>query len=101
MRERETKPKTMEQLRDDIDSGRTGEKVPASDPAAAPLGADDEAAGTRTRPGVTPPHAGTAEPPPVRAHSLSSDSKRTGRVALIAGGGVVAAIVLAALVLAG
>jgi hypothetical protein len=35
----------MEQLRADIDSGRTGEKVPGSDPAAAPLGTDDEAAG--------------------------------------------------------
>jgi hypothetical protein len=32
-------------LRDDIDSGRTGDKVPVSDPAAAPLGTDDEAAG--------------------------------------------------------
>ncbi len=37
---------TVEQLRSDIDSGRTGDKVPASDPAAAPLGADEEAAGT-------------------------------------------------------
>jgi hypothetical protein len=37
---------TVEKLRSDIDSGRTGDKVPASDPAAAPLGADEEAAGT-------------------------------------------------------
>jgi hypothetical protein len=37
---------TTERLRDDIDSGRTGDKVRAADPAAAPLGADDEAAGT-------------------------------------------------------
>jgi hypothetical protein len=37
---------TTEQLRDDIDSGRTGEKINWSDPAAVPLGADDEAAGT-------------------------------------------------------
>jgi hypothetical protein len=34
-----------ENLRDDIDQGRTGDKVPFRDPAAAPLGADDEAAG--------------------------------------------------------
>ena len=34
------------QLRDDIDSGRTHDKVAHSDPAAAPLGTDDEAAGT-------------------------------------------------------
>lgn len=33
-------------LRDAIDRGRTGSKVPARDPAAAPLGTDDEAAGT-------------------------------------------------------
>ena len=37
---------TMEQLRDDIDSGRNAEKVAVIDPAAAPLGADEEAAGT-------------------------------------------------------
>lgn len=35
----------VEQLRADIDSGRTGDKVAYPDPAAAPLGADDEAAG--------------------------------------------------------
>ncbi|WP_109109709.1 hypothetical protein [Azospirillum sp. TSO35-2] len=33
-------------LRADIDRGLTGDKVPATDPAAAPLGTDDEAAGT-------------------------------------------------------
>jgi hypothetical protein len=37
---------TIEQLRDDIDHGRTCDKVDALDPAAAPLGADEEAAGT-------------------------------------------------------
>jgi hypothetical protein len=36
---------TTDRLRAEIDSGRTGDKVAASDPAAAPLGADDEAAG--------------------------------------------------------
>lgn len=36
---------TTDQLRADIDSGRTGEKVAYPDPAAAPLGTDDEAAG--------------------------------------------------------
>ena len=35
---------TAEQLRSDIDSGRTGDNAP--DPAAAPLGTDEEAAGT-------------------------------------------------------
>jgi hypothetical protein len=38
--------RNVDQLRNDIDSGRTGDKVPYPDPAAAPLGTDDEAAGT-------------------------------------------------------
>ena len=33
-------------LRADIDAGRTGDKRPGEDPAAAPLGTDEEAAGT-------------------------------------------------------
>ena len=37
---------TTEQLRDDIDQGRTAGKLRAVDPAAAPLGTDEEAAGT-------------------------------------------------------
>jgi hypothetical protein len=37
---------TTEQLRADIDSGRTGSKISKGDPAASPLGTDDEAAGT-------------------------------------------------------
>jgi hypothetical protein len=43
---------TVDQLRSDIDSGRTGDKVPAADPAAAPLGTDEEAAGTPIAPEV-------------------------------------------------
>jgi hypothetical protein len=40
------KGNTTAQLRDDIDHGRTCDKVDAPDPAAAPLGTDEEAAGT-------------------------------------------------------
>ena len=36
---------TVAQLKADIDSGRTGDKVEASDPGLSPLGTDDEAAG--------------------------------------------------------
>ena len=36
---------TTAQLKGDIDSGRTGDKVGVFDPALAPLGTDDEAAG--------------------------------------------------------
>jgi hypothetical protein len=39
-------PSTIERQRDDIDRGATHDKVPGHDPAAAPLGADEEAAGT-------------------------------------------------------
>ncbi|QHQ37371.1 hypothetical protein GO499_10475 [Algicella marina] len=35
----------VDQLRDEIDRGGTGDKVAFLDPAAAPLGTDDEAAG--------------------------------------------------------
>ena len=45
MTERPTPPPTVEKLRDDIDSGRTGDKVDYPDPAAVPLGADAEAGG--------------------------------------------------------
>lgn len=43
---------TFEQLRADIDSGRTGDKVGGFDPAAGPLGADDEAGGATIDPEV-------------------------------------------------
>lgn len=36
--------------RDDIDAGRTGDKVGFPDPAAGPLGTDDEAAGNPISP---------------------------------------------------
>lgn len=39
------RPPTSDQLRHDIDEGLTGDRSAASDPAAAPLGTDEEAAG--------------------------------------------------------
>ncbi|WP_102108276.1 hypothetical protein [Oceaniglobus roseus] len=39
-------PARAAQLRERIDRGGAGDKVSVSDPAAAPLGTDDEAAGT-------------------------------------------------------
>jgi hypothetical protein len=44
--EPDTPIETTEQLRIAIDQGSAGDKVDASDPAAAPLGTDDEAGGT-------------------------------------------------------
>jgi hypothetical protein len=39
-------------LRADIDAGKTGDKAPGEDPAAAPLGTDEEAAGTPIDPAL-------------------------------------------------
>lgn len=41
---------TAQELKGAIDSGRTGDKVTSFDPGAAPLGTDDEAAGTPDTP---------------------------------------------------
>jgi hypothetical protein len=41
---------TLAQLRSDIDSGSTGDKVPVIDPASTPLGTDAEAAGAPPSP---------------------------------------------------
>jgi hypothetical protein len=61
---------TIEQLRNDIDHGRTCDKVDALDPAAAPLGADEEAAGT-------PPDASAIEA--ARTLELSRSCTSTSR----------------------
>lgn len=45
MNETKKKTPTTDQLRIRIDRGETGDKVAGSDPAAAPLGTDDEAGG--------------------------------------------------------
>jgi hypothetical protein len=50
---------TVDQLRADIDHRRTGDKVAGSDPAAAPLGADEEAAGTPVSSHRPQPHGFT------------------------------------------
>ena len=41
---------TTAMLKADIDSGRTGDKVPHYDPGLSPLGTDDEAAGNAPSP---------------------------------------------------
>lgn len=65
-----TRGSTTSQLRDDIDSGRTGDKVDWSDPAAAPLGTDAEAAGT-------PPNRREAGVARVRETTRPGDSVST------------------------
>ena len=44
---------TTAQLKGDIDSGATGDKVGVFDPGLSPLGTDDEAAGTPAQPDAT------------------------------------------------
>ena len=59
-RQRPNGSETAEQLRAEIDSGRTRDKVAASDPATVPLGTDEEAAGTGTRAKPAEPAGGGA-----------------------------------------
>ncbi|HYD31074.1 MAG TPA: hypothetical protein VEB64_09505 [Azospirillaceae bacterium] len=74
-------------LRADIDSGRTGDKIPAIDPAASPLGTDDEAAG-QINPNLAPPHTpptqAAPEIPPGRGAGFSVPASRGLMVALAA-----------------
>ena len=74
---------TLEQLRADIDSGRTGDKVSAPDPAMAPLGTDEEAAGTSPSPAAialtrrletSRPHQ--SKPPTGLGHAWDTDCDR-------------------------
>lgn len=88
---------TTEEIRTAIDSGRTGEKVRDFDPAAAPLGTDDEAAGL-------PPGARrrnmSARPPADHVPANDTGPKKPKRSMLIAFAALVGLIVLAAIVAA-
>jgi hypothetical protein len=50
----DNRPLNSSQQRARIDRGEEGDKVPGFDPAAAPFGTDEEAAGTPTPAGVVP-----------------------------------------------
>lgn len=77
---------TAQELKGLIDSGRTGDKVSFPDPGAAPLGTDDEAAGTPD----TPARVAMAirqelknnwanNPPPVREGNWLASGAESGR----------------------
>lgn len=91
---RRTSSPTVEQLRAAIDSGRTGDKIPVADPAAAPLGADEEAAGTP----LSAERVAAAHASEVRRPSASRTGSRHGAALLV--GFLSAVLLLTALALA-
>ncbi len=88
-------PETVDALREAIDRGLTGDKVAGSDPAAAPLGTDAEAAGTPPTRREIDLAATRILPPPAAA------SWRSWRGAWLAGACAVVALVLILVVLSG
>lgn len=62
---------TSAQLQADIDAGVTGDKVSGFDPAAAPLGTDEEAGGTPPTPEIVA-HARAQEAAPALGQGESS-----------------------------
>jgi hypothetical protein len=63
---------TVDRLRADIDRGRTGDKVAFSDPALAPLGTDEEAAG------AAPSEAAIAQARAMETRHWSSSAESRG-----------------------
>jgi hypothetical protein len=88
---------TVAQLRQDIDSGATGDKVPVLDPATSPLGTDDEAAGAPPPPKLV---AAVRQAERTRPHPPQHPHDRGGTaLGLRLAGGVLLAVALAALAL--
>ncbi|WP_395014857.1 hypothetical protein [Dongia sp.] len=86
-----------EQLREAIDRGATGDKVDFPDPAAAPLGTDDEAAG-RPVPGVA-----IERKPPQARRAIEAGSRKPsagGRVMVLLVSAMIATAVALVAVLA-
>lgn len=79
-----------EQERAAIDQGRRGDKIPVGDPAAAPLGADEQAADART----APEHIARPRPAMDARHGTDSG----GDLIPLAAIGAVAAVTAAALI---
>lgn len=97
---------TSDRLRHEIQCGRTGDKVPFIDPAAAPLGTDDEAGGfPPTREQIETAWRAEVRGNALRAPAVTNERPRTisgdllesqyGLPLTIAGIGVVAIIIAA------
>jgi hypothetical protein len=76
---------TTAKLKHDINRGRAGDKVDAIDPAAAPLGTDEEAAGTPPSPAaIEQAHRNEIQSGPVSSERNDSDHAVAIYVGLIA-----------------
>lgn len=62
--------------KDAIDRGLTGDKVPGFDPGAAPLGTDDESAGTTTPAAAAQPQPGADQAAALAADASGADRSR-------------------------
>lgn len=82
-----TKAPTTDQIRAEIDSGQTGEKVGFPDPAAAPLGTDAEAGG----------HPATAADRKLEARTKTHHVERHRPIGFWIYGAVIGLIAIAAL----
>lgn len=76
-------PDNTSQLRHEIDSGKTGDKVDFVDPAAAPLGTDAEAGGKTAAPEEVARDALPA--PPRSGHGMRRDRAGVLAYSLVAG----------------
>ncbi|MBB2972356.1 hypothetical protein [Mesorhizobium sp. RMAD-H1] len=95
-KDRPQDPPTVDRMRKDIDRGETREKVPWPDPAAAPMGTDDEAAGAP--PGeIERRIEAEARPEPVHAGRREPSAVATYVVIAIIAGFVILAIAMALL----
>lgn len=97
-RSRQMEPKgaggTTEQLRTEIDAGRTRDKVAYPDPAAAPLGTDAEAGGTPVPPRVAEAERERASERPERPRTgpVPPQAQRPWMIGLIVAAAVAAGI---------
>ncbi len=84
-----------EQLRADIDTGRTGDKVAYPDPAAVPLGADDETDAQSTRQKASEPaQARPSTQAEARKGTPSGNPETRSRSWLYIAGGIALLVIL-------
>ncbi len=90
--------RNWDQARSRIDAGETGDKVAAPDPAAAPLGADEEAGGARTPPEAIGGSAAAEQQRPAGDQPARAQGGIPGRRPTWVVLGVIGVLVVAALI---